>query len=216
MEGASARVAKVMNTSPTFDSGEFYIADQQRRRKFQGRDGSGQAIRREKNWKDFIPHNPAVKIDDISFFKDYAVVSEVENGLEYLRVMDMKTRRAPARIETPESVYTMGLSATNPEYDTPVIRYNYSSMITPNSTYEFDLANTNRASFIKQQEIPSGYDKIEVRNDARLGDGPRRRQGADLDRYEKRHKARRQIADAALRVRFVRFFDDAELFDRAA
>jgi oligopeptidase B len=71
--------------------------------------------------------------------------------------MDMKTRRAPARIETPESVYTMGMSF-NPEYDTPIIRYNYSSMITPGSTYEYDL-KTRKSTLIKQQEIPSGYDK---------------------------------------------------------
>src|SRR6185369_2312230 len=89
--------------------------------------------------------------------KEYAVVAEKENGLEYLRVMDRKTRRAPARIETPESVYTMGLG-NNPEYDTPFIRYSYASMITPNSTYEFDL-KTRQSKLIKQQEIPSGYDK---------------------------------------------------------
>ena len=47
----------------------------------------------EKNWKDFIPHNPAIKIEDINFFKDYAVVSELENGLEYLQVMDLKTNQ---------------------------------------------------------------------------------------------------------------------------
>ena len=46
----------------------------------------------------------------------------------------------------------------NPEYDTPYIRYNYASMITPNSTYEFDL-KTHKSKLIKQQEIPSGYDK---------------------------------------------------------
>jgi oligopeptidase B len=113
----------------------------------------------EKNWVDFIPYNPAVKIDGINFFKDYAVVSEVENGLEYVRIMDRKTRRASQRIETPESVYTMGLS-NNPEYDTPIIRYNYSSMITPNSTYEFDF-KTRQSKLIKQQEIPSGYDKTQ-------------------------------------------------------
>src|SRR5206468_1894233 len=111
----------------------------------------------EKNWTDFIPYDPAVKIDDIGFFKDYAVVAEVENGLEYLRVMDRKTKRAPIRIPTPESVYTMGIGA-NPEYDTLIIRYVYSSMITPNSTYEFDL-KTRTSTLIKQQEIPSGYDK---------------------------------------------------------
>jgi oligopeptidase B len=113
----------------------------------------------EKNWKDFIPAKLAVKVEDISFFKDYVVVSELENGLEYLRIMDRKTRRAPSRIETPESVYTMGVS-TNPEYDTPLIRYNYSSMITPNSTYEFDF-KTRKSTLIKQQEIPSGYDKTQ-------------------------------------------------------
>jgi oligopeptidase B len=48
--------------------------------------------------------------------------------------------------------------ATNPEFDTPVIRYTYSSMITPNSTYEYDF-KTRRSELLKQQEIPSGYDK---------------------------------------------------------
>src|SRR5262249_5402845 len=79
--------------------------------------------------------------------------------LEYLRVMDRKTKRAPERIATPETVYTMGLSF-NPEYDTPFIRYNYASMITPNSTYEFDL-KSRQSKLIKQQEIPSGYDKTQ-------------------------------------------------------
>ena len=111
----------------------------------------------EKNWKDFIPHNPAIKIEDINFFKDYAVVSELENGLEYLQVMNLKTKRAGKRIATPESVYTMSMG-TNPEFDTPYIRYNYSSMITPVSTYEYNF-KTNKSELIKQQEIPSGYDK---------------------------------------------------------
>ena len=111
----------------------------------------------EANWKDYIKHNPAVKIEGIDFFKDFAVVSELENGLEYLRVMDMRTRRAPMRIPTDESVYTMSL-AYNPEYETDVIRFGYSSMITPQSTYEFNL-RTRQSKLIKQQEIPSGYDK---------------------------------------------------------
>lgn len=140
----------------TFNNGEFYITTNKDAENFK-------VVRAplndpsEKNWVDFIPHNPAVKVDGVSFFKDYAVVSERENGLEYIRVMDMKTRRAPVRIETPESVYTMGLG-NNPEYDTPSIRYTYSSMITPNSTYEYDL-RTRKSELIKQQEIPSGHDK---------------------------------------------------------
>ncbi len=142
--------------SADFNKGEFYITTNKDAENFK-------VVRAplsdpsEKNWVDFIPHDPDVKIDDISFFKDHAIVSERENGLEYLRVMDMKTRRAAARVETPESVYTIGLGF-NPEYDTDVIRYGYSSMITPQSTYEFDL-KTRKSKLLKQQEIPSGYDK---------------------------------------------------------
>jgi oligopeptidase B len=110
----------------------------------------------EKNWKDYIPYNPAVKVDSISFFQNNAVVSELENGLEYIRIIDKKTGKSQ-RVTTPETVYTMGVG-NNPEYDTPYIRYNYSSMITPNSTFDFDL-KTHQSKLVKQQEIPSGYDK---------------------------------------------------------
>lgn len=141
--------------SATFDSGEFYILTNKDAENFKVvRAPANDPV--EKNWTDFIPHNPAVKIDDISFFKNRAVVSEVENGLEYLRVLDTKTRKA-VRIKTLEDVYTMGL-LFNPEYDTPVIRYYYSSMITPNTTFEYNFG-TGESIAIKVQEIPSGYDK---------------------------------------------------------
>ena len=111
----------------------------------------------EKNWTDVIPYNPNIKIDGVSFFKGRWVVSEVENGLEYLKVIDLRKKLSVRRIETPESVYTISLG-NNPEYDTPIIRYEYASMITPNSTYEFDFVS-GQSTLIKQQEIPSGYDK---------------------------------------------------------
>jgi len=132
----------------TFDNGDFYITTNKDAENFK-------VVRApmndpsEKNWTDYIPHNPAIKIEGISFFKNYAVVSELENGLEYLKVMDTKSRKAAARIETPESVYTMGLTS-NAEYETPFVRYNYSSMITPNSTYEYYFAN-RKSELVKQQ-----------------------------------------------------------------
>lgn len=111
----------------------------------------------EKHWKDFVAYNPKVKIDDINFFKDHAVVSELENGLEYLRVIDLKGKKTSHRIATPEEVYTMGMG-TNPEFDTAAIRFTYSSMITPSSTFEYNF-KTRKSELLKQQEIPSGYDK---------------------------------------------------------
>lgn len=142
--------------SADFSNGEFYITTNDKAENFRVMRAPA-SDPSEKNWKEFIPHNPAIKIEGISFFKNYAVVSELENGLEYLKVMDLKTKRAPKRIETPESVYTMNM-AQNPEFDTGIIRYTYSSMITPNSVYEYDF-KTGKSTLIKQQEIPSGYDK---------------------------------------------------------
>jgi len=142
-----------------FDSGAFYIVT--------NRDGAENfkvmtapvSDPGEKNWKDYIPYSPDIHIEAISFFKGRALISEKENGLEYLRVIDPHFPTKGERIKTPESVYTMGLGA-NPEYDTPIIRYTYASMITPNSTYEYDF-KTQRSTLIKQQEIPSGYDKTQ-------------------------------------------------------
>ena len=111
----------------------------------------------KENWTEFISHNPEIKIEDISFFKNYAVVSELENGLEYLRVLDLE-KGSSQRIETPESVYTMGLGGGNAEFETETIRYSYASMITPNSTYEYNL-KTGESKLLKQQEVLGGYDK---------------------------------------------------------
>jgi len=143
--------------SLNFDQGEFFVVtnkDGAENFKVMKVSASNPA---EKNWKDYIPYDPKVHIDGIDLFDGSAILSVKENGLEYLRVMDRKTRRAPMVIATPESVYTMSLTY-NPEYSTPVIRYRYSSMITPNSVYEFDL-KTRKSKLIKQEEIPSGYDK---------------------------------------------------------
>ncbi len=108
------------------------------------------------NGKEFIPHNENIKIEGVSFFKGQAVVSERENGLEYLRIINMKSKKSK-RIATPESLYTMGVGG-NPEFDTPTIRYGYASMITPSSTYEYDF-KTGKSKLLKQQEVLGGYDK---------------------------------------------------------
>ena len=111
----------------------------------------------EKNWIDFIPYKAAVKIENINFFSDYAVVSELENGLEYLKVIDLKSKAPAKRIATDESVYTMGLGS-NPEFNTDAIQYRYASMITPSTTYEYNF-KTGRSKILKQQEVLGGYDK---------------------------------------------------------
>jgi len=93
----------------------------------------------EKNWKEFIEHRPAVKLDAISLFADHAVLSEWENGLQHLEIVDFKTNKRK-RIQFLEPVYSAGLSA-NREFNTSVVRYSYNSLVTPNSTFDYDMNN---------------------------------------------------------------------------
>ena len=83
----------------------------------------------EKNWKEFVAHRPAVKVEAISLFADHAVLSEWENGLQQLEVVDFKTDKRH-RIKFPEPVYSAELTS-NREFNTRVVRYGYNSLVTP-------------------------------------------------------------------------------------
>jgi oligopeptidase B len=108
-----------------------------------------------KSWKEFLPHNPAVKLQRVILFANHAVASEREGGLPYLRVVDMRTRQAH-RIPADEPDYAMGLAA-NPEADTTLVRFSYQSMVTPSSVYDYDM-NTRQRTLLKRQEVLGAYD----------------------------------------------------------
>ena len=110
----------------------------------------------EKNWKEFVAHRPAVKIEDINLFADQAVLSEWENGLEQIEIVDFKQNQRH-RIAFPEPVYSTGLS-NNREFSTNVLRYNYQSLTTPSSVFDYDM-NSRKASLLKQTEVPGGFDR---------------------------------------------------------
>jgi oligopeptidase B len=109
----------------------------------------------EKNWTTFIAHNPNIKIDGINFFADHCVVSEKENGLNQLRIIDMKTK-ASHRISTPEPDYSLYLNV-NADFNTSTLRIGYQSMVTPFSIFDYDM-NTKKRTLLKQQPVLGGYD----------------------------------------------------------
>lgn len=110
----------------------------------------------EKNWKEFVAHNPAVKIENVSLFANHAVLSEWENGLQQLEVVDFKTNKRQ-RIKFPEPVYSVFLSS-NREFDTNVLRYSYNSLVTPTSVFDYDM-NTGKSTLRKETEVPGGFDR---------------------------------------------------------
>ena len=134
-------------------NGEFYITTNRGAKNFKVVKAP-LADPSEKNWKPFIEHKPGLRIGGLSFFVNHLVVSEREGGLSYLRVIDMKTQQSH-RIATDEADYALGLAA-NPEFNTTTVRFNYQSMVTPSSVYEYDLQSRQR-TLLKRQDVLGGY-----------------------------------------------------------
>ena len=108
-----------------------------------------------KNWKVFLAHRDDVRIDAIDLFQDFAVSVEKAQALAHLRVYDFKTG-AWTPIAFPEPVYAVFPGGT-PEYEATSYRYNYQSLATPSSIFDYDTRG-GKSTLLKQQEVPGGYD----------------------------------------------------------
>ncbi len=108
------------------------------------------------NWQEAIPHREDVLIDYVDTFKDYLVLYERRNGLRQICITTFSAMTNVRYIEFPEPAYSVELE-TNPNFDTSILRFTYSSPITPPSLIDYHM-DTGQWELIKQ-DIPSGYDK---------------------------------------------------------
>lgn len=109
----------------------------------------------KKNWKELVPHRKSVKLDGIEVFEDFLVLYERENGLKQITIRDFSTDETH-RVKFPEPVYTFW-SEYNPEYSSQLLRFNYSSFVTPRSVFDYNMDTRDR-ELKKQDEILGGYD----------------------------------------------------------
>jgi oligopeptidase B len=107
------------------------------------------------SWRERIAHRPEVLIEGLEVFNDFMVLQERSKGLRQLRVIN-QTNREEHYIAFKEEAYTVGIS-TNAEMASGVLRYSYTSMTTPGSTYDYDMT-ARETTLIKQQEVPGGFD----------------------------------------------------------
>ena len=107
------------------------------------------------NWKEVLPARPDVTVEGVLAFKDYFVTEERDRGLSKIRIQNFNTGQVHY-IDFPEPVYTAGFGA-NAEYDTKVLRFTYTSLVTPNSVFDYNM-DTRERELKKQQEVLGGYD----------------------------------------------------------
>ena len=108
-----------------------------------------------KNWKELIPHRKGVTLEGQTMFSNYYVLSERDQGLQKIRVLDLKSNQSH-HLEFPEPVYSAGVNFT-PEFDTTTLRFSYQSFVTPSSVYDYDM-RTHKRELLKQLEVLGGYD----------------------------------------------------------
>jgi oligopeptidase B len=109
------------------------------------------------HWTPLIPHSPDVYVQGVLPLKDYLIVQARENGLPVIRVRGYGAKETGRLITMPEASYTLGLSS-NAEYDTAVLRFGYSSPVTPQSVFEENLKSGER-KLLKEQAVLGEYDR---------------------------------------------------------
>jgi oligopeptidase B len=116
----------------------------------------------KKNWKEVIPHRDSVKIDGIDVFKNHLVVYERERGLKKIRILNM-TNNEVHYVDFPEPVYTFWQSG-NPDFNTNLLRFNYTSLVTPRSVFDYNM-DTKTRELKKQDEVLGGYDPSQYQSE---------------------------------------------------
>lgn len=128
----------------------------------------------EKKWVEFWPHRDDISLDYsdpyayFDVFKDHMVLFEHENCTGRIRVIDLKDKSSHL-IELPEAMRTVTPS-DNPDYDSHTLRFGYSSFVTPNRVYEYDM-KTEKLDLRKQDEV-AGYDESRYTTERIFAEAP--------------------------------------------
>lgn len=109
----------------------------------------------KKHWRDVIAHRSDVFLEDVEIFKNQLAVMERKNGLIQILVMKRGKGKAKSNyIKFPDPAYTVTLR-DNAEFDTNILRYDFTSMSRPESIYDYSI-DTQESVLRKEKEVP-GY-----------------------------------------------------------
>jgi oligopeptidase B len=108
----------------------------------------------EENWLEIIPHRDDVLLEDFELFKDFLVVKEWKGGLPHLRIL-RRDHNGEQEIDFDEEAYEVFFSESH-EIDTPFLRFEYTSLTTPRSIFDYDM-RLNQRNLLKQEEVGGGF-----------------------------------------------------------
>ena len=109
------------------------------------------------NWQPLIAHSDTVFIQGFKAFSDYLAINERSDGLRRIKVMPWNAPDKAFYVASDEAAYVAGFEV-NPEQNTHLLRYTYTSLTTPASVYQLNMQSGEK-TLLKQTEVPGGFDK---------------------------------------------------------
>ena len=116
----------------------------------------------KENWQTVIPHREDVLLSGISLFANHLVIYERKGGLPIGRIQNLSTNKE-RYITFPEHTYNFS-EDNNPEFNTTILRFKYTSLITPPSVFDYDM-ETNQQELKKETEVLGSYDKNQYKSE---------------------------------------------------
>ena len=116
-------------------------------------------------WKTVVPHRDDVLVEGLSVFEQFVVINSTRQGLNQIEVLARDSGEMHA-IEFDEDVFR-ARTGTNHNYDSTVLRYDYESMTTPDSNYDYDLVERT-STLIKEQAIVGDFNRNNYQAERRL------------------------------------------------
>lgn len=107
-------------------------------------------------WQELIPHREDAFLESFELFRDYLVIEDRKQGLMQLRIFPWEGE-GEHYINFDEPTYLAYLGE-NHEFNTPLLRFIYTSMTTPISVFDYNM-KTREKILLKQEEILGGFDK---------------------------------------------------------
>lgn len=106
------------------------------------------------NWKEMIAHDDKVLIQGFDLFKNFLAVAERRNGLTQIHIVDLKNNGSHD-LGFDEAVYTASIGG-NPDYNSETLRFNYTSLTTPASVYDYNMKSKEK-KLMKRQEVVGNF-----------------------------------------------------------
>lgn len=135
--------------------GLFYVRTNENAKDFKLLTSTEALLTTPKKWKVFVAFKDGELVQGLDLFHNFAVVIVKSGALTQLRLYDY-TKHRWFDITFPEPVYSVSPGET-PDYESTTYRFNYQSLVTPPSVYEYNTS-VHMSLLLKRQEVLGGYD----------------------------------------------------------